>query len=574
MARIHQLKICNFRGIKQFEQCFGDTNLIVLIGRGDSGKSTILKAISLVLSPAWNRTFSDADFYGLDTTKCIEIEVSLRYVPRKLLSDTKYGRYKRLLINKKIIDDISKSGEEPSAQGEDILTIKLVVDYTLQPKWYVVNNNRKPKKIEINHRDRALLDMFMIADYADNHFSYNKLSPLYALLKKRLSDQDKKKSLSVPDTIEKKLVDVVRQAYKSVASNVSFQEFEDVISKIKEKALHLGIEIDDLKTLLEYKGNAYTESDITLHDAQNRPLWMYGKGSKRLLSIAIQLALAEAGGIILIDEVEQGLEPDRIVRVIRDMKESVDVKGQIIVTTHSSYVLVESDYSQVYLSRKGKNQLIAFTEEEQPILRAQPHAFFATRIICCEGKTEEGILRSFDTLLRPEGGFTAKGIVVCNGKGGDNFYKQAIALRKIGYDVAVFADADVTNLNEIQVQARDVGVHLIVCEPGRSIEEQLCEDLPWEDVCRMVEQAINRNKHLDILKSLEIENLTKLKGLKKKKQDEFRKCIGIQAKKGGWFKDISKGEALGEIWFTSKRKCKGRSLSNLRTIINETAIRP
>lgn len=376
MARIHQLKICNFRGIKQFEQCFGDTNLIVLIGRGDSGKSTILKAISLVLSPAWNRTFSDADFYGLDTTKCIKIEVSLRYVPRKLLSDTKYGRYKRLLINKKIINDISKSGEEPSAQGEDILTIKLVVDYTLQPKWYVVNNNRKPKKIEINHRDRALLDMFMIADYADNHFSYNKLSPLYALLKKRLSDQDKKKRLSVPDTIEKKLVDVVRQAYKSVASNVSFQEFEDVISKIKEKALHLGIEIDDLKTLLEYKGNAYTESDITLHDAQNRPLWMYGKGSKRLLSIAIQLALAEAGGIILIDEVEQGLEPDRIVRVIRDMKESVDVKGQIIVTTHSSYVLVESDYSQVYLSRKGKNQLIAFTEEEQPILRAQPHAFF------------------------------------------------------------------------------------------------------------------------------------------------------------------------------------------------------
>ena len=87
--------------LKQFEQCFGDTNLIVLIGRGDSGKSTILKAISLVLSPAWNNTFADTDFYNLDTTKPIEIEVSLRCVPDKLLSDAKYGLYKRLLVKRR-----------------------------------------------------------------------------------------------------------------------------------------------------------------------------------------------------------------------------------------------------------------------------------------------------------------------------------------------------------------------------------------------------------------------------------------------------------------------------------------
>lgn len=237
MARIHQLKIRHFRGIEQFEQRFYDTNLIVLIGRGDSGKSTILKAISLVLSPVWNNTFADTDFYNLDTTIPIEIEVSLRHVPDKLLTDAKYGLYKRLLIKEEIIDDISKSGEESFADEEDILTIKLVVDDTLQPKWYVVNE-REQDDIEINHRDRALLDMFMIADYADNHFSYNKLSPLYALLKK---------NLSIPDTIEKKLVDVVRQAYQSISSNMSFHEFEKVASEIKQQALHLGIEFDDLK---------------------------------------------------------------------------------------------------------------------------------------------------------------------------------------------------------------------------------------------------------------------------------------------------------------------------------------
>ena len=558
MARIHQLKINHFRGIEQFEQCFGDTNLIVLIGRGDSGKSTILKAISLVLSPAWNNTFADTDFYNLDTTKPIEIEVSLRCVPDKLLSDAKYGLYKRLLVNGKIIDEISKSGEEPFAQEEDILTIKLVVDDTLQPKWYVVND-REQDNIEISHRDRALLDMFMIADYADNHFSYNKFSPLYTLLKKELD---------TPEAIEKRLVDVVRQAYRSIASNIRFPEFGKVASEIKQQAMYLGIGFDDLKTSLEYKGNAYTESNITLHDGQNRPLGMYGKGSKRLLSIAIQLALAKAGGIVLIDEIEQGLEPDRIVRVIRDMKGRVD--GQIIVTTHSSYVLVEADYSQVYLFHQGAASLVAFTEEEQSTLRTQPHAFFATRIICCEGKTEEGILRAFDTQLRSEGGFTVKGIAICNGGGGDKFYKQAISLRKLGYDVTVFADADVEKLKHIQTKAQEQGVRLILCEEGLSIEEQLSQDLSWKDVCRLVELAISLNSNLNILKSLDLKNINELKELDEIRQTEFRFNIGKQAKQQNWFKDIPKGEALGEIWFSSRETLKGQSLSNICAIINGT----
>lgn len=558
MARIHQLKINHFRGIEQFEQCFGDTNLIVLIGRGDSGKSTILKAISLVLSPAWNNTFADTDFYNLDTTKRIEIEVSLRCVPDKLLSDAKYGLYKRLLVNGKIIDEISRSGEESFAQEEDILTIKLVVDETLQPKWYVVND-REQGKLEISHRDRALLDMFMIADYADNHFSYNKLSPLYALLKKELD---------TPETIEEKLVGVVRQAYRSIASNTSFQEFENVASEIKQQAMYLGIGFDDLKTSLEYKGNAYTESNITLHDGQNRPLGMYGKGSKRLLSMAIQLALAKTGGIVLIDEIEQGLEPDRIVRVVRDMKGRMN--GQIILTTHSSYVLIEADYSQVYLFHQGADKLVAFTQEEQPILRSQPHAFFATSIICCEGKTEEGILRAFDTLLRSEGGFTVKGIAICNGGGGDKFYKQAISLRKLGYDVTVFADADVETLKHIQTKAQEQGVRLILCEEGLSIEEQLSQDLSWKDVCRLVELAINLNSNLNILKSLDLKSINELKELDEIRQTEFRLNIGQQAKQQNWFKDISKGEALGEIWFSSRETLKGQSLSNICAIINGT----
>ncbi|NLC31410.1 MAG: ATP-binding protein, partial [Candidatus Moranbacteria bacterium] len=42
MAILHSLEIKNFRGIKDFKQEFFQEKLVCLVGRGDSGKSTIL----------------------------------------------------------------------------------------------------------------------------------------------------------------------------------------------------------------------------------------------------------------------------------------------------------------------------------------------------------------------------------------------------------------------------------------------------------------------------------------------------------------------------------------------------
>ena len=539
MARIHQLKINHFRGIEHFEQCFDDTNLIVLIGRGDSGKSTILKAISLVLSPAWNNTFADTDFYNLDTTKPIEIEASLRCVPDKLLSDAKYGLYKRLLVNGEIIDEISKSGEEPFAQEEDILTIKLVVDDTLQPKWYV----DREQDIEISHRDRALLDMFMIADYADNHFSYNKLSPLYALLKK---------GLDAPDTIEKKHVAVVRQAYQSIASNVSFQEFEKVATEIKQEALNLGIEFDDLKTSLEYKGNAYTESNITLHDGQNRPLGMYGKGSKRLLSMAIQLALAKTGGIVLIDEIEQGLEPDRIRTIINKLSQVAP--GQVIITTHSRDVVVESKSETIYLMSKEANSLYQFESELQGLLRSQPEAFFARRVILCEGATEYGIIRALDHYLQREGklGLSARSIAVVDSKGGDNFYRYAIWLSTKGFDVITFNDDDNKSILSSKEEAISAGVRMAICDAGNALEQQLFNDASWSIIIELVYLAKDILSEEAIVSCLDgIQSISDLNSLIDERQLDIRQKLGTQSKKKGWYKNVTDGESLGELLFSN-----------------------
>jgi AAA15 family ATPase/GTPase len=43
MAKIHTLKIENFRGIKNSEFKFIDSDFICIVGKGDSGKTSIMR---------------------------------------------------------------------------------------------------------------------------------------------------------------------------------------------------------------------------------------------------------------------------------------------------------------------------------------------------------------------------------------------------------------------------------------------------------------------------------------------------------------------------------------------------
>lgn len=177
MSHIKNIKIRNFRGIKELSQDFGNEKFIVLIGRGDSGKTTILSAIYAVLSPSWNMAFSDLDFYNQDTSQPINIELTLKELPDVLIKESKYGLY----IQNDLDEDV---------KNEDLsIIINLTVDETLEPHWVV--KAREGSDIDdkpISAMDRALLAVNYITDYADNQFAYNRQSPLYTLTKTRLED--------------------------------------------------------------------------------------------------------------------------------------------------------------------------------------------------------------------------------------------------------------------------------------------------------------------------------------------------------------------------------------------------
>lgn len=85
MPKLFHLHIENFRGIEKFDHTFND-GLTCIIGRGDSGKTTILDAISYVLSPLYTIPFTDSDFHDCNVESPIKIEATLTDLTDEILS--------------------------------------------------------------------------------------------------------------------------------------------------------------------------------------------------------------------------------------------------------------------------------------------------------------------------------------------------------------------------------------------------------------------------------------------------------------------------------------------------------
>ena len=94
MTVLRHLHVLRFRGVAEAAWAPHD-GVNGLIGAGDSGKSTLLDAIDLVLAPRRNMTFSDADFFGLDVSAPIQITATLGGLPDVLQDLDVYGLYLR-----------------------------------------------------------------------------------------------------------------------------------------------------------------------------------------------------------------------------------------------------------------------------------------------------------------------------------------------------------------------------------------------------------------------------------------------------------------------------------------------
>ena len=482
--KIRHINIKHFRGIQTLNWVVPETNVICLIGRGDTTKSTVLDGIRYALFPAWNPSFDEFDFFQADTNSNIEITLTLGELPEEFLSDTKYGLYLRGWDSsgKRIVD-------EPEEEFEDVISARLIVDQNLEPKWTVICDRfEEGKAFSVNDRIKACATY--IGAYADKHLTWSKNSAL-----SRITESENISAL---------LSGVSRAAKDALNDNreIKLANFDAAAATAEGIAKSFGVPVSEEKA---YKAQLDTGAinirmgGLSLHD-QLIPLRRLGLGSRRMLTFGIQQEGLSEPHITLIDEIEIGLEPHRIARLLKKLNE--DTRGQYFITTHSPVVLRELIVEQLSVVQIQNNQVTvtcgaipSIKENVQGKIRKGAEAFLAKKIIVCEGATEVGLCKGLDNYWTSQAAepFSFHGVATFDAGGGSKIKPTAEAIKSLGYDVFVIGDSDADDgfSDTDATVLTNADITVLRWEGDVSIEEYFFKNLSWEAVKKSIDVAIS-----------------------------------------------------------------------------------
>ena len=551
---VRHVEIKNFRGLRELSWV-PKPGVNCLIGPGDSGKSTILDAIDLAIGARRQYVFSDSDFHLHDISKDIDIRVTIGQLNNDLMNIDRYGHYHRGFnsINSTITD-------EPIAGTEVVLTLRLQVKDDLEPIWalYSVRAEVVGEERNLAWAHRQDISPIRLGAYSAHHMAWGQNSVLNKM------SVDKARAASA-------LAAAARQA-RNTFSEVGCEGVDDVLDRVTTVAQNLGVPVQDAQALLDVRGVSFSGGAIALHDGRNVPLKNLGTGSSRLLVTGLQNHVG-LSSVTIVDEVEHGLEPYRIIRLLDELgAKSNKLDVQVFMTTHSPIVLRELNAGQLSIVRtktlptppqqegaEGRlepqytilntvTSLYGTDEEEQKLLRTNAEAFLAPSVIVCEGKTEIGLMRGLDYNYTVRGyrSLIAHGCYWADGNGDPSLFARARIFAKLGYRVAILMDSDVitspTTLTEMA--AMNVSIYrwpnnystegaIFMSAPQDCIQNLLSIACEWKSI-DAVDDRLKRASNDACTFAL----------CRDQFQDHMRPILAQAAGKGSWFKDIEPAERV------------------------------
>jgi putative ATP-dependent endonuclease of the OLD family len=544
MARIRKIEIRNFRSIQSLDW-FPSSGMNCLVGPGDSGKSTVLDAIDLCLGARRSASFDDTDFYNLDVGAPISVTLTLGDLSDALKNIDDYGDYLRGFHP--VTGEIQ---DEPGKGLETALTIRLTVNSDLEPVWQLISQRAEQggmKPRSIAWKDRIDTAPTRLGSYAANNLAWSRTSVL-----NRLADE--------AANLGPELAQAARQARNTFGSKAD-TPLAQTITLVNKTANNLGVPIGaSAQALLDSHSVSITDGAIALHDANGVPLRSLGTGSSRLLVAGLQRAAAQAAPIVLVDELEFGLEPHRLTRLLHALGAKENPPSlQTFVTTHSPVAVRELTASQLFVVRKDPSshyiQLASTANDIQATIRSDPETLLARKVIVCEGASEVGFLRGLDIYWTSQGhsSLLSAGVSYANAGGGspENCFERGKALRQLGYGAAVFLDGDLPIDPAAVAAFTAIGGACYAWASGDALEDALFKHLDDDGVDALIQKAIEfSNEALidDHIKSFTngqwTLNAIQAQALGDGHSLAVRALLGQVARKRGWFKSVTKYEAV------------------------------
>lgn len=543
MARIRKIEIENFRGIKTLSWQPAE-GINCLLGPGDSGKSSILDAIDFCLGARRNLSFGDSDFHKLDVSSPINIMITVGELDDALKNIDAYGLYVRSFDA-----ETGNIDDEPDKDGETVLTVQLTVESDLEPSWTLLSSRAEAQGLSRNlsWSDRVRISPTRIGNMAEFHLGWRKGSVL-----NRLTDEEADASAA--------LVKAARDARISFGDEAQ-EKLADTLAIVTATAKELGVPIgDDVKAMLDAHSVSFSGGTISLHDQDGIPLKGLGIGSTRLLIAGLQKRASEQATMILIDELEHGLEPHRIMRLLGSLgaKDS-NPPLQVFMTTHSPVALRELSGHQLFLLRAkaASHEAIEVGNGDgvQGTIRTYPEAFLAPNIMICEGASEVGLIRGLDQYRVMHGlsSISAHGIAVLNGGGANRIFQRNDAFRELGYRTAILRDDDLQPDPTKEAAFIASGGLVVTWGSGNALEDELFASLSHSGVTKLLNRAkeLHGEAYVDERIKSASDGVQSLGDIEVEAMfDELsvgtRKTLGKAARSGaGWFKSVSLMEDVG-----------------------------
>jgi putative ATP-dependent endonuclease of OLD family len=545
MPRIRKIEIAHFRGVREFSW-IPSAGINCLIGPGDSGKSSVLDAIDLCLGARRTHQFTDADFHDLDVTKPVRISLTIGELDDALKTMEGYGMFLRGFYA--ATGDVE---DEPERDAETVLTVTLTVAGDLEPIWTLESKRAAAQNLfrNLNWTDRVRISPTRIGAVGDYNLGWRHGSIL-----NRLCDERVHASAA--------LALAAREA-RALFGDQAEQQLGETLAIVIETAKDLGVPVGDrVKAMLDVHSVSFSGGMISLHDESGVPLRALGLGSARLLIAGLQRKAAERSSIILVDELEHGLEPHRLIRFLGALgAKERQPPIQAFITTHSPVALRELSGKQLFVLRqlgtRHEAPEVGTENDIQSTIRLFPDAFLASSVIVCEGASEVGLVRGLDQFRSANGSISigSLGVALADSGGAepDRPIKRAQVFRRLGYRTAVLRDDDQRPAQAVEKEFQDAGGIVLAWRDGRTLEDELFLSLTDASVDKLIAYAAEL--HGEDLLNEHIKSLTRnTKDLQaivfaERYTPENRAILGRAArtKRAGWFKSVTWMEEVGRV---------------------------
>ena len=452
---IYHLAIQRFRGIQELSMHLAP-EVNIILGGGDVGKTTILDAISLLLSPTNAATLSDTDYYCRKITDGFVIEAIMFLPPESGIDHQVKPSWPWEWDGQHAV--VPSVDADTSTQGLPVYRLRVRGTEDLELAYEVVQPDGAADHLSVTLRRSIGLVRLGGDDRNDRDLRLVQGSALDRLL----SD----KSLRS------------RMASELAQGEVTSQlmpEKQEALTSLDEAFFQQNLPHHLSLAIIGGQGASITSMVglTAVRDEVHLPLASWGAGTRRLSALAIAQQNQGQAPITVVDEIERGLEPYRQRALMEKLQSR---RSQVFITTHSPFVIeAASNAAFWHIDSKGKVGSLAGTKINK-IRTSDPGTFLSRLAVVAEGATEVGFVSALLERALPSP-LKDHGVHVCNCGGNEETLEVLEALTSSGLCFAGFADDENKNPTRWQTVAAALGPVLFRW-PSGCIEQNIIGAAP------------------------------------------------------------------------------------------------